>query len=70
MIDARTHHDPASAPGLVAQAIAVCGTQREAARRMGVTREYLRQLSNGKTSMRYPLQVALECLSRESINSN
>lgn len=62
MIDARIKHDPASAPGLVAQAIAVCGTQREAAARLGVSREYLRQLSNGRAGMSYSLQVSLERL--------
>jgi len=68
MIDARNHHDPHSASGLVAQAIAVCGTQAEAAKRLGVSREYLRQLANGKPGMSYALQVAFERLSMESIN--
>jgi len=65
VIDARIHHDPASAPGLVVKAIAVCGTQREVSERLGVTREYLRQLAGGRANMSYALQVALERLSRK-----
>ena len=60
MIDARIHHDPALAPGLVAAAIQAAGSQAEAARRAGLSREYLRQLSAGRRRMSYAVQALLQ----------
>lgn len=68
MIDARTHHDPALAPGLITQALAVTKSQNELAERLGVTAKYLQHLkSKRSTNMSYPLQVALEAIAREAI---
>jgi len=60
MIDARTQHDPAKAPGLIAQAVAVVNSQKEMAARLGVTPRYLQQLSRRERDMSYTMQVALE----------
>ncbi|SNY95552.1 YdaS family helix-turn-helix protein [Halomonas sp. hl-4] len=60
MIDALTHHDPASAPDLIEQAIAVAGSQKELAERLGVTPRTLRQLVRIERDMSYTMQVALE----------
>lgn len=63
MIDARTQHDPANAPGLINQALAITGSQKELAARLGVTPKYLQFLKSGRsTNMSYLLQVALERL--------
>lgn len=63
MIDARQHHDPAKAPGLVSQAIEAVGTQRELAARIGVTPRYLQLLARGEREMSYTMQVTLEQIS-------
>ena len=60
MIDARTYHAPAKAPGLVVAATKAAGTQRELARRLGVTPRYLQMLAKGEGEMSYALQVCLE----------
>lgn len=65
MIDARQHHDPASAPGLVSQAIDAAGTQRELAGRCGITRDAVLKLSRGDRAMSYAMQVLLESIIRE-----
>jgi DNA-binding transcriptional regulator YdaS (Cro superfamily) len=62
MIDARTHHDPAKAPGLIAQAISVAGSQKELAARLGITTRYLRAVAKGEYEISYTLQVSLESL--------
>jgi DNA-binding transcriptional regulator YdaS (Cro superfamily) len=62
MIDARTHHDPAKAPGLIAQAINVAGSQKELAARLGITTRYLRAVVKGEYEISYTLQVSLESL--------
>ncbi|MGO3056964.1 MAG: hypothetical protein ACTID3_08540 [Halomonas sp.] len=63
MIDARLHHDPAKAPGLIESAVKVAGSQKELADRLGVTSKYLQHLKSGfRKNMSYPLQVALESL--------
>lgn len=67
MIDARSYHDPAKAPGLINQAIAVTGSQKELAARLGVTPKYLQFLkSQRSTNMSYLLQIALEAIANES----
>lgn len=66
MIDARTHHDPAAAPGLVARAIEAAGTQRELAARCGVTRDSLRKIARGDRGMSYAMQVLLERIIAEN----
>lgn len=60
MIDARTHHDPAKAPGLIAQAVLAAGSQKELAARLGVTARTLQQLTRRERDMSYTMQVALE----------
>lgn len=65
MIDAIQHHDPAKAPGLVAQAIDAAGSQIALARRTGLSREYLRRLAKGEGEMSYGVQVMLEAITRE-----
>jgi len=60
MIDARTHHDPAKAPGLIAEATRIVGEQKELAARLGVTARTLRQLTRRERDMSYTMQVALE----------
>lgn len=65
IIDATQHHDPAKAPGLVAQAIDVAGSQIALARRTGLSREYLRRLASGDGQMSYGVQVMLEAIIRE-----
>lgn len=65
MIDARTHHDPALAPGLIATAIEKTGTQKELAARLGMTPRYLQMLKQGKHRMNYPLQVTLEMIAAD-----
>lgn len=65
-VDARTHHSPASAPGLVGQAIAAAGSQREVAERAGVTPRYLRMITKGEREMSYSLQVTLEIIANGS----
>ncbi len=70
MIDARTHHDPAKAPGLITEALAITGKQTELAARLGVTPKYLQFLKSGRsTNMSYLLQVALERLIAEHQDS-
>lgn len=66
MIDARAQHAPASAPGLIASAVAVAGTQAEVAARCGVSAEYLRLLASGQRTMSYSLQVTLEQIARSA----
>lgn len=61
-IDARKHHDPASAPGLIDTATAAAGSQKELAARLGVTPRYLRQLSSSDRKMTYVMQAALEAI--------
>lgn len=66
MIDARKHHDPALAPGLIDAAIAVAGSQKELCERIGVTRDYLHKLKTGRSNnLSYPLQVTLEQIVKE-----
>lgn len=66
MIDARAHHDPAKAPGLITQALAITTSQKELAERLGVTPKYLQFLKSGRsTNMSYLLQVALETMINE-----
>jgi|GEM_PF-1579572 DNA-binding transcriptional regulator YdaS (Cro superfamily) len=60
MIDARIHHDPAIAPGLITQATKAAGSQKELAERLGVTPRTIRQLSRRERDMSYTMQVALE----------
>lgn len=59
-VDARVHHRPLDGARLVAEGIARVGTQAELAARCGVTREYLRLLSNGERRLPYVMQVTLE----------
>lgn len=66
MIDARTQHDPAKAPGLIEQAASVAGSQRELAERLGVTPKYLQHLKSGyRNNMSYGMQVMLEQIANE-----
>jgi len=60
MIDARKHHDPDSAPGLIEQAIQVVGTQKELAARLGVRRQTIHYIRTGRHAMSYGMQVMLE----------
>ena len=60
MIDARAHHDPASVPGLIARAIALIGSQKEVAVRLGVTPRYLRMVVSRERRAEYGVQVMLE----------
>lgn len=60
MIDASKHHNPAKAPGLIAEATSIAGGQKELAVRLGVTARTLRQLSRRERDMSYTMQVALE----------
>ncbi|PHS59641.1 MAG: hypothetical protein COB03_02025 [Alteromonas sp.] len=60
MIDARTHYDPARAPGLIASATKTAGSQKELAEQLGVTPRTLRHLSRRERDMSYTMQVALE----------
>ncbi len=70
MIDARTHHNPAKASGLITDALAITGSQKELAARLGVTPKYLQFLKSGRsTNMSYLLQVALERLIAEHHDS-
>lgn len=61
-IDARSYHDPASVPGLIARAIELIGSQREVAERLGVTPRYLRMVVSRERSADYGMQVMLERL--------
>ena len=63
-VDARVHHRPLEAPGLIARAIEAAGTQAEVAARCGVSREYLRLLVRGERQMPYVMQVTLEQIAR------
>lgn len=61
MIDARTQHNPAKAPGLIQAAIDEMGSLKELSERVGVSRQHLRKLKIGESvNMSYPLQVVLE----------
>jgi DNA-binding transcriptional regulator YdaS (Cro superfamily) len=60
MIDARTHHDPTKAPGLIAHAVSVAGSQRELADLLDVTPRTLQQLARRERDMSYTMQVTLE----------
>lgn len=66
MIDARTRHDPAIVPGLIARAIELVGSQKEVAERLGVTPRYLRMVVNRERSADYGMQVMLEELIDEA----
>lgn len=66
MIDARKYHDPAKAPGLINEALAITHSQKELAERLGVTSKYLQHLKSGyRENMSYLLQVSLEQLIAE-----
>ena len=67
MIDARKHHDPDSAPCLIERAIQVVGTQNELAARMGVRRQTLHYIRNGRHAMSYGMQVLLEGVIGEEV---
>jgi transcriptional regulator with XRE-family HTH domain len=69
MIDARIHHDPALAPGLIEKAIKATGhSQKELAERVGVTPKYLQFLKSGRAeNMSYALQVTLETVANEPV---
>lgn len=63
MIDARTQHDPAKAPGLIDKAVAKSGSLKELSERIGVSRQHLRKLRIGESkNMSYLLQVTLESI--------
>ena len=62
MIDARTHHDPANAPGLIRSATEKLGSQKELAARLGLTPRSLQMISKEKLKMRYVIQVAIEAI--------
>lgn len=66
MIDARMHHDPAAAPGLVVRAIEAAGSQKELAARCGVTRDALRKIARGDRRLTYAMQVMLERIADEA----
>mgnify|MGYP000240962801 CR=1 FL=1 len=66
MIDARTHHDPAKAPGLIAQAAQVAGSTTELSRRLGVSRDTLYKLQRGENTLTYTMQVALEQIIKDA----
>lgn len=66
MIDARTHHDPDAAPGLIDGAIRAAGTQNELAERLGMTRQYVRMVRKGEKTMSYGMQVMLEGIVAET----
>jgi len=58
--DAVLHHTPDAAPGLIEQAVVAVGTKAELARRLGITTEQLRLLSNGTHQLKYSLQYTIE----------
>lgn len=61
-INAQTEHAPDLAEVLVERATFICGTREALAKRIGVTTKTLREIASGKTSMRYPAQIALEAI--------
>lgn len=66
-LDASQQYRPADGPAFVNAAIAHCGTQIEVARRLGVTRDYLRKICRGHRRISFGCQVLLEQLAREGL---
>ncbi|CAM3780006.1 HD domain-containing protein [Vreelandella rituensis] len=67
-LNAKTEHRPELANTLVTQALALVGTQVELASRLGMSPKALREISNGDTRMRYPVQHALESIIAQRSN--
>lgn len=65
-VNAPTEHAPDLAQALVERATQICGSRGALAKRLGVTTKTLREIATGKTSMRYPIQVALQVTIRQS----
>ncbi|KTG25402.1 hypothetical protein AWR38_01130 [Idiomarina sp. WRN-38] len=65
MIDA-DQHAPDRAGELIQNALAVCKTKPELARKMGMTRQYINAVLRGDKTMSYGMQVMLEQIAKES----
>lgn len=65
MIDAEKFYDKGLAENLINNALAVCKTKPELARRMGMTRQYVNAVLRGDKSMSYGMQVMLELIAKE-----
>lgn len=64
MIDA-DQHAPGRAGELIQDALAVCKTKPELARKMGMTRQYINAVLRGDKTMSYGMQVMLEQIAKE-----